>query len=75
MRRACGGGFEPMASSTATTEATECTPVHTPQMRPTKAHTSRGSRPRQISSMPRNMVVSLHASEIFPFSCSNSMRR
>ena len=44
------------AFSTARTEASACTPVHTPQMRCTNAHASRGSRPRRMTSRPRHIV-------------------
>src|SRR3546814_17712265 len=43
------------AFSTARTEATACTVVHTPQMRCANTHASRGSRPFRISSMPRHI--------------------
>src|ERR1035437_4700666 len=63
------------ASSTARQLATACTVVHTPQMRCTNAHASRGSRPCMMVSIPRNCVDVAHALEIFPFSDCASMRR
>ena len=50
------GILMPSASSTERTEASACTPVHTPQMRSTNAHASRGSRPLRITSRPRHIV-------------------
>ena len=46
----------PSASSTERTDASACTPVHTPQMRSTNAHASRGSRPLRMTSRPRHIV-------------------
>src|ERR1035437_1181285 len=63
------------ASSTARQLATAWTVVHTPQMRCTKAHASRGSRPCITVSIPRNCVEVAHALEILPFSDCASMRR
>ncbi len=53
---AFSGILMPMASSTARTLASACTPVHTPQIRSVKAQASRGSRPLRMSSRPRHMV-------------------
>ena len=58
--RALDGGTAPIARSTARIEAMACTVVQTPQMRWAKAQASRGSRPRKMSSMPRNTVGALH---------------
>src|ERR1039458_6843249 len=63
------------ASWSARQLATACTVVHTPQMRCTNAHASRGSRPCMMVSIPRNCVDVAHALEIFPFSDCASMRR
>src|ERR1035437_7092986 len=63
------------ASSTARQLATACTVVHTPQMRCTNAHASRGSRPCMMVSIPRNCVDVAHALAILPFSDCASMRR
>ena len=73
--RALGGGRDPMASSTARTEAIACTVVQTPQMRWAKAQASRGSRPWRMISMPRNIVQDDQASFTAPPSTSASMRR
>ncbi len=54
------GILMPSASSTERTEASACTPVHTPQMRSTNAHASRGSRPLRITSRPRHIVPGGH---------------
>ena len=54
----------PSASSTALTEASAWTIVQTPQIRCAQIHASRGSRPRKISSIPRNIVPELQASAI-----------
>jgi hypothetical protein len=64
---ALGGMVISSASSTERTDASECTVVQTPQTRPTNAQASRGSRPRNIFSMPRTMVPEEKASVIFPF--------
>ena len=65
----------PSASSTALTEARAWTVVHTPQIRCAQIHASRGSRPRRINSIPRNIVPELHASVMKPPSTWASMRR
>jgi hypothetical protein len=72
---ALGGTTMFSAFSTARTEVSEWMEVHTPHTRPTKAHTSRGSRPRTIFSSPRTIVPELNASLILPFSISASIRR
>jgi hypothetical protein len=56
MSSALGGTVMPSASSTARTEASACTVVHTPQTRSVKAQASRGSRPFRMISKPRTMV-------------------
>ena len=73
---AFSGICTPIAFSTARTEASACTPVHTPQMRCTKAHASRGSRPRRMTSRPRHIVPVDTAFRItFCASTFTSMRR
>ncbi len=70
------GILMPSASSTERTEASACTPVHTPQMRSTKAHASRGSRPLRITSRPRHIVpVDTALRMTLPLSTLTSMRR
>src|SRR5579875_1234324 len=73
--RALSGISIPKAFSTARTEASACTVVQTPQIRCAQIHASRGSRPRRISSIPRNIVPELHASVTRPPLTSVSMRR
>jgi len=63
------------ASSTARTEVTPWTSVHTPQIRCAKAHASRGSRPRRMISMPRTIVPDEYAAAIVLPSMRTSMRR
>lgn len=63
------------ASSTAARAAMAWVPVQTPQMRSTKAHTSRGSRLQAITSMPRYCVVDVQAFLITPSPASISTRR
>ena len=66
----------PSACSTQRTEASACTPVQTPQMRCTKAHASRGSRPRRMTSSPRHIVPVETALRMMLFSSTfTSMRR
>ena len=72
---ALGGMRMSRASSTARSEATAWTTVHTPQMRCANAQASRGSRPCSTSSRPRNCVHVAHASATIPFSACASMRR
>ena len=62
--RALSGTSMPRASSTARTEVRACTVVQTPQIRCAQIQASRGSRPRRMSSIPRNIVPELQASVI-----------
>jgi hypothetical protein len=73
--RAFGGGLAPIAFSTARIEAIACTVVQTPQILCAKTQASRGSRPRRMISMPRNIVEEDQASRTAPASTSASMRR
>src|SRR5579875_521861 len=73
--RALLGTSIPSAFSTARTDANAWTIVQTAQIRCVQIHASRGSRLRTISSMPRNMVPELHASDTFPPSTCASMRK
>src|SRR5579864_3940990 len=75
MRFAFSGTSMPSASSTARTEVSACTVVQTPQIRCVQIQASRGSRPRRISSIPRNIVPELQASVTAPLFTSASMRR
>src|SRR6185369_235281 len=76
MMFALSGIAIPSASSTQRTEASACTPVHTPQMRSTKAHASRGSRPLRITSRPRHIVPVDTALVMVPLASTlASMRR
>ena len=64
------------ASSTERTDASACTPVHTPQMRSTNAQASRGSRPFRMTSRPRHIVPVDTALRItLSLSTLTSMRR
>src|SRR5208337_457784 len=72
---ALGGISRPMAFSTARTEAMACTVVQTPQMRWVNSHASRGSRPRRMSSMPRQIWTEAQASRTLPPSTYTSIRR
>ncbi len=76
MMLAVSGMAIPSASSTERTDASACTPVHTPQILSTNAHASRGSRPLRITSSPRHIVPVETALVIVPFvSTLHSMRR
>jgi hypothetical protein len=73
---AFSGIWIPSACSTLRTEASACTPVHTPQMRCTKGQASRGSRPRRMTSRPRHIVpVETALRMTFCSSTFTSMRR
>src|SRR3990172_3198364 len=63
------------AFSTALTETVACTDVQTPQMRWVKSHTSRGSRPLTIVSIPRHIWPDDQAFITLPLSTSHSILR
>ena len=60
----------PKASSTERKDAMACVDVQTPQIRCTKAHTSRGSRPLATNSIPRQAVPLDNASSTLPVASS-----
>jgi hypothetical protein len=75
IRCAFFGIVMPSASSTARTEVSAWQPVHTPQMRSTKAQASRGSRPLRITSRPRHMVPVDTALRMMLFSSTFTSQR